>query len=112
MFFDDEFNEVEDWLHACYVISSTGNVELCALQDTAHPTITKREIRKLAEILKEDKGKTTIENAIRRIELLAETAGRMQLDAKDRGFHKLEEEYETKRKTIEDVLIILREEER
>lgn len=57
MFFDDEFNEVEDWLHACYVIQSNGNIELCALQDTEHPIITKREILKLAEILKEENEK-------------------------------------------------------
>lgn len=57
IFLDDEFNEVEDWLHACYVIQSNGNIELCALQDTAHPIITKREILKLAVILKEEKVK-------------------------------------------------------
>ena len=52
----------------------------------------------------------TIENAIRRIELLVETAGRMQLDAKERGFHKYAEEWATKRKTIEVVLKIVKEE--
>ena len=52
----------------------------------------------------------TIENAIRRIELLVETADRMQLDAKERGFHKLEEEYETRKKTLEGALEIVKEE--
>lgn len=56
-----------------------------------------------------------IENAISRIELLiellVETAGKMQLEAKQRGYPKYAEEWETKRKTLEGVLKILKEEE-
>ena len=52
----------------------------------------------------------TIENAIRRIELLAETADRMRLEAKQKGLHKYAQEWETKRNTLEGVLKILREE--
>ena len=51
-----------------------------------------------------------MESAIRRIELLAETADRMHLEAKQRSLHKYAQEWETKRNTLEGVLKILREE--
>ena len=51
---NSEFNEVEDWLDACYVIYKNGNVELCTPYDTVYPIITAEEIQKLAEILKEE----------------------------------------------------------
>ena len=54
--------------------------------------------------------KMTIKNAIRRIESLVDTAGKMQLDAKQRDMHKYEEEWETKRKVLEGALKILKEE--
>ena len=53
-----------------------------------------------------------IYNAIVRIKLLVETADRMSLEAKQRGFYKMAEEYEIKRNTLEGALKILKEEEK
>ena len=53
---DGNFKETKRIRDVCYIIGENG-VELCALQDTEHPIITKREILKLAEILKEENEK-------------------------------------------------------
>jgi len=49
-----EFEEVENWGNVRYVIYSNGDVELLTEYDTAYPIITAEEIRKLAEILKDN----------------------------------------------------------
>lgn len=52
---DGDFKEAKHAGDACYWIHEDGDVELCTPYDTAYPVITRDEILKLAEILKEEK---------------------------------------------------------
>lgn len=51
---DENFKEAKDFSDACYGIYENGDIELYTPYDTAYPMITKPEILKLAEILKEE----------------------------------------------------------
>ena len=51
---DGKFERTEKASEVCYIIHK-GEVELCTEHDTAYPVITRDEILKLAEILKEEK---------------------------------------------------------
>ena len=51
---DSKFKEAENWQGTCYAIYDNGDVELYKPYDTAYPIITAEDIRKLAEILKEE----------------------------------------------------------
>lgn len=51
---DENFMEAKRHSDACYAVYENGNVELYAPYDTAYPVITREEILKLAEILKEE----------------------------------------------------------
>ena len=51
---DSKFKEAESWQDACYAIHDNGDIELYTPYNTAYPIITKEEILKLAEILKDE----------------------------------------------------------
>lgn len=51
---DENFREAKDSIDACYGIYENGDIELYTPYETAYPIITKEEILKLAEILKEE----------------------------------------------------------
>ena len=52
---DENFREAKQSSDACYGIFENGDIELYTPYDTAYPVITREEILKLAEILKEEK---------------------------------------------------------
>lgn len=52
---DEKFREAKFFSDTCYGIFENGDIELYTPYDTAYPIITKEEILKLAEILKEEK---------------------------------------------------------
>ena len=52
---DGDFREAKNSRDVAYVIHEEGDIELCTEYDTAYPIITAEEIKKLAEILKEEK---------------------------------------------------------
>ena len=55
---NSRFEEVEDWRSVVYVLHPNGDIELCTEYDTAYPVITREEILKLAEIVKDREEKT------------------------------------------------------